>query len=168
MIRSEAYWKVRGMYEFFFMHSEEIDLCWRLIAEGNSIVYCPTSQILHLGGGSLAYQSPRKTYFNFRNNIIMCFRNLPWYVLLWFLPTRFILDIVASVKFLLDGDRLNCLAVLKAHRDFLKWIIFEKNKFPPKKKSLWAIPVVLRKSIVWEYYIRGIKYYTEIKKGRHG
>lgn len=164
LIRKEAYWKVNGMYEFFFMHSEEIDMCWRLIAEGYDIMYCPTSYIYHLGGGTLAYQSPRKTYFNFRNNIIMCFRNSPWYVLMWLLPVRIVLDIIASLKFLTDGDSTNCIAVFKAHRDFLKWLATEKNKIPRSKKSLLSIPFVLKKSIVWEYYIRNIKYFSEVER----
>lgn len=163
LIRREAYWKVNGMYEFFFMHSEEIDMCWRLIAEGYQIIYCPKSYIYHLGGGTLAYQSPRKTYLNFRNNIIMCFRNSPWYILLWLLPVRFVLDIVASFKFLAEGDSTNWKAVFSAHIDFIKWLAKEKNKFPANKKSLLSISSVLKKSIVWEYYIRKIKYYSEIK-----
>jgi len=164
LIRRQAYWKVNGMYEFFFMHSEEIDMCWRLISEGYQIIYCPKSHIYHLGGGSLAYKSPRKTYLNFRNNIIMCFRNSPWYILTWLIPVRIVLDIIASFKFLAEGDRANCKAVFRAHTDFIKWLVTEKSKFSPHKKSLLSISSVLKKSIVWEYYIRKIKYYGEIKR----
>ncbi len=164
IIRKEAYWKVNGMYEFFFMHSEEIDMCWRLIAEGYDIMYCSTSCIYHLGGGSLAYQSSRKTYLNFRNNIIMCFRNSPWYILIWLVPVRIVLDTIASFKFWAEGDKSNFKAVFKAYQDVIKWLANEKNKFPANKKSLLSISFVLKKSIVWEYYIRKIKYYIEIKR----
>ncbi|WP_018611414.1 glycosyltransferase family 2 protein [Segetibacter koreensis] len=164
LVRKDAYWKINGMYEFFFMHSEEIDMCWRLITTGYKIQYCPTSYIYHLGGGSLAYQSPRKTYLNFRNNIIMCFRNSPWYVLTWLLPVRIVLDTIASFKFLAEGDKSNCKAVFRAYLDFMKWLVNEKNKFPANKKSLLSIPTVLKKSIVWEYYIKKNKYYSKIKR----
>ncbi len=164
IIRKEAFWKINGMYEFFFMHSEEIDMCWRLIAEGYEIMYCSTSCIYHLGGGSLAYQSPHKTYLNFRNNIIMCFRNSPWYILIWLVPVRIVLDTIASFKFWAEGDKSNFKAVFKAYRDFIKWLMNEKNKFPTNKKSLLSISSVLKKSIVWEYYVRKIKYYIEIKR----
>lgn len=163
MIRRESYWLINGMYEYFFMHSEEIDMCWRLIAKGYEIKFCPTAHIYHLGGGSLAYKSPQKTYFNFRNNIIMCFRNSPWYILIWLLPARIILDTIASLKFLSDGDKNNCRSVFRAYRDFLKWLFKEKNKFPEDKKSLLSISFVLKKSIVWEYYIKKIKYYSDLK-----
>ena len=164
MIRKEAYWKINGMYEFFFMHSEEIDMCWRLITEGYKIMYCPTSYIYHLGGGSLAYQSPRKTYLNFRNNIIMCFRNSPWYILTWLFPLRLVLDVVASLHFLLQKDAANSKAVFKAYYDFIKWLAKEKNKFPKKKKSLLSISCVFKSSIVWQYYIKNIKYYKDLEK----
>lgn len=164
MIRKQAFWEVGGMYEYFFMHSEEIDLCWRLIAEGYQIMFCPTTYIYHFGGGSLAYQAPQKTYLNFRNNIIMCFRNSPWYVLIWLIPVRLVLDVIASFKFLAEKDKSNCKAVFRAYRGFFKWLFKEKNKFSGRKTSLLSIPQVLKKSIVWEYYIKKKKYYSEVKR----
>lgn len=164
LIRRELYWKVSGMYEFFFMHSEEIDLCWRLIAQGYKIKFCPDSYIYHLGGGTLAYHTPRKTYLNFRNNIIMCFRNSPWYVNVWLLPTRTILDAAALCRFLIKEDPANCKAVIKAYAHFIKWMATEKNKFPAKKKSLFSIPSVLRTSVAWQYYMNNVKYYSELKR----
>jgi GT2 family glycosyltransferase len=163
LVRKEAYWKINGMYDFYFMHSEEIDMCWRLIAEGYKIMYCPRSYVYHLGGGTLSYKSPTKTYLNFRNNIIMCFRNSPWYINIWLLPFRFMLDIAASLRFLIKEDKGNCKAVFLAYRDFLKWVATEKGKYPAKKKSLLSIPFVLTKSIAWQYYISGVKNYDEVK-----
>jgi GT2 family glycosyltransferase len=163
MVRREAYWKVNGMYNFFFMHSEEIDMCWRFIAEGYKVKYCPGSYIYHLGGGTLSHQSPRKTYLNFRNNIIMCFRNSPWYVNLWMMPVRLFLDLVAALRFLMN-DWNNCKAVLLAYKDFIKWLMFEKNKFPVKKKALWCIPFVLKTSVAWQYYINNIRAFNKLKK----
>jgi hypothetical protein len=93
----------------------------------------------------------------------MCFRNSPWYILLWLLPARCVLDTIASFKFLTDGDWKNFTAVFKAYKDFIKWLTNEKNKFPSNKKSLLSIRVVLKKSIVWEYYIKEMKYYREIR-----
>jgi GT2 family glycosyltransferase len=163
LVRRDAYWKVNGMYDFFFMHSEEIDLCWRLITEGYKIMYCPNSKIYHLGGGTLSHQSPRKTYLNFRNNLIMCFRNSPWYVNLWLSPVRVVLDFIAAFRFLLH-DWNNCKAVFLAYKDFIKWLVIEKDKFPPKKKALWTIPCVLRTSVAWQYYINNVKEFSKIKR----
>jgi GT2 family glycosyltransferase len=162
MIRKDAYQKIGGMYPYYFMHSEEIDMCWRFIAEGYKIMYCPDSYIYHLGGGTLAYKSPRKTYFNFRNNIIMFVRNSPWYILFWLLPLRMILDLLASMVFLVKEDSANSKAVFIAYKDFLGWLIKEKNKFPAKTKSLFSIPYVYKNSIVWQHYVKGKKYYGEL------
>lgn len=163
LVRKAAYWKINGMYNYFFMHSEEIDMCWRFISEGFTIKYCPDSYIYHLGGGTLSHQSPRKTYLNFRNNIIMCFRNSPWYINLWLLPTRIVLDFIAAFHFLLH-DWSNCKAVLLAYKDFIKWLLIEKDKFPQKKKSLMSIPTVVKTSIVWQYYIKNVKYFSQIER----
>lgn len=165
LIRSKLYWQVNGMYEYYFMHSEEIDMCWRLIAEGYKIKFCPDSYIYHLGGGTLSYKSPRKTYFNFRNNLVMCFRNSPWYINLWLMPVRLILDLIAAISFLLE-DWSNCKAVLVAYKDFFKWLLTEKNKFPARKKSLLTIPCVLKTSIVWEYYIKNMKTFKQLKQSQ--
>jgi GT2 family glycosyltransferase len=163
LVRRDAYHRVQGMYNFFFMHSEEIDMCWRLISEGYKIMYCPESYIYHLGGGTLSHRSPRKTYLNFRNNIIMCFRNSPWYVNIWLVPVRIVLDFVAALSFLAH-DWNNCKAVLLAYKDFLKWLVLEKDKYPPKKKALHSIPFVLRTSIAWQYYINNIKQFSRLKR----
>lgn len=163
LIRREAYWKVGGMYEYYFMHSEEIDLCWRLIATGYKIMYCADSHIYHLGGGTLSYLAPRKTYLNFRNNIVMCFRNSPWHTNVWLLPARFVLDMAAAIRFLIRRDTANCMAVVKAYIGFLRWLLKRGNKYP-EKKSLLSIPAVLLKSVVWQYYIKNKKHYSQIKK----
>lgn len=163
LIRREAYWRVNGMYEYYFMHSEEIDMCWRMIAEGYKIMYCPAAYIYHLGGGSLSYHTPRKTYFNFRNNIIMCIRNTPGHVLLWLLTLRIALDVLAMLVFLFKENFANSKAVCVAYGHVLKWLVTEKHKFPKKKKSLLSIPYVLHNSIVWQHYVKEVKYYSELK-----
>lgn len=162
LVRKSAYRQMNGMYSYFFMHSEEIDLCWRLIAEGYKIMYCPDSFIYHLGGGSLAYHTPRKTYLNFRNNVVMCFRNSPWYILLWLFPLRLFLDIVAAIKFSIADDSVNSKAVFVAYKDFFKWLINEPDKFPRKTKSLFSIPFVYQGSIVWQYYVNKVKKYGDL------
>ncbi len=164
LIRRDAYHRLGGMYDYFFMHSEEIDLCWRMLAVGYKIMYCPASTVYHLGGGSLAYHSPRKTYLNFRNNIIMCFRNSPWYINLWLMPVRIAMDSAAAIKFLLQEDRGNFKAVVKAYWHFFVWIFNGKDRFPAKKKSLLSIPVVLKHSIVWKFYIGNTRFYSQLSK----
>ena len=120
MIRSELYLKVGGLDVDFFAHMEEIDLCWRVHLSGGKIYVVPQSHVFHLGGGSLDASNPRKTYLNFRNNLLMLHKNLPKTVgkrtLLW----RRLLDAIAWFRFVVSFDLKNAKAVLKAHRDFRK------------------------------------------------
>jgi len=162
LIRKEAYWRVSGMYDYYFMHMEEIDMCWRLNSAGYKIMYCPKAVVYHLGGGSLPYQSAAKTYYNFRNNIIMCFRNSPWYVNCWLLPVRLLMDTAAALQFAVGGSGANTRAIAKAYVHFCKWLFSKEKQTAEIKKSLFSLPGVMRKSIVWQYYMLNKKQYSEI------
>ena len=100
----------------FFAHMEEIDLCWRMRNRGWQLACVPQSVVYHLGGGSLSYDNPRKTYLNFRNNLLMIYKNSPcrWGVL----GLRFFLDYAAACMFLVTGKKGSAKAVLEARRDY--------------------------------------------------
>jgi len=119
-VRANAFREVRGLDEHLFAHMEEIDMCWRMKNLGYTIMYCPDSEVFHLGGGTLNSGSPRKTYFNFRNNLFMVFQNLPRERLVPVLLVRLILDGVAALKFLLGGQIKHVLPIFRAHLDFYK------------------------------------------------
>ncbi len=162
LIRKKIYWQTGGMYGYYFMHMEEIDFCWRLHSNGYKVMYCPQSVIYHLGGGSLSYSSPRKTYLNFRNNIMMCWRNSPWYVNAWLLPLRMTMDAAAAIRFLLAKQTGNSVAAGKAYLHFFTWLFsFEKDS-PRQKLSLRKAPGAKRISIVWKYYIGKKKTYRDL------
>ncbi|TKK65330.1 glycosyltransferase family 2 protein [Ilyomonas limi] len=164
LIRKEAYRQIQGMYNYYFMHMEEIDMCWRLNSAGYKIMYCPQSIVYHLGGGSLPYQSAAKTYYNFRNNIIMCYRNSPWYVNCWLLPLRFLMDVAAALQFAASGNSANTKVIGRAYVHFFKWLLSKEKETATIKKSLSSLAGVLHKSIVWQYYVRKKKRYTDIVK----
>ncbi|MBQ4368083.1 MAG: glycosyltransferase family 2 protein, partial [Muribaculaceae bacterium] len=71
MVRSQLYHDVGGLDKDFFAHMEEIDLCWRIRLAGSDLHMVPASHVYHLGGGSLPQGNPRKTYLNFRNNLLL-------------------------------------------------------------------------------------------------
>jgi len=100
IIRAEAWHKCGGFDSGFFAHMEEIDLCWRLNKAGYRISYIPESVVYHVGGGSLPYESPFKTYLNFRNSLYLLYKNLPDNRLHYVLFIRKLLDALAAVRFL--------------------------------------------------------------------
>lgn len=119
LIRSDLYHKVGGLDEDFFAHMEEIDLCWRLKRLGYKFLAVGQSEVYHVGGGTLDYLSPRKTYLNFRNSLFMILKNHDGWVfgkIFW----RLCLDGLAAVRFLLSGNFKHIQSLLFAHIDFYK------------------------------------------------
>lgn len=120
MVRSELYLRVGGLDKEFFAHMEEIDLCWRILLAGYDIAAISASRVMHLGGGSLPASNPRKTYLNFRNNLLLLHKNLPRRKGKRILLLRRLADTLAFGMNLLKGDVPNAKAILKAHSDFRK------------------------------------------------
>ena len=118
LIRSAVYWEVGGLDGRFFAHQEEIDLCWRLRSRAYRIVCVPQSVVYHLGVGTLPKENPRKTFLNFRNNLLLLYKNLPQRRLRTVFFLRFWLDALASLVFLLKGEGRSFLAVWQARREF--------------------------------------------------
>ena len=118
MVRSALYIKLGGLDPKFFAHMEEIDLCCRIHGAGYRVCVVPGSKVFHLGGGSLPYGNPRKTYLNFRNNLLLLHKNLPRGRGRFILFTRRLADTLAFGLFLVKGQWDDARAVLKAHRDF--------------------------------------------------
>lgn len=118
MVRSELYESVGGLDADFFAHMEEIDLCWRIRLAGYKVEVVPQSVVYHLGGGTLPASDPRKTYLNFRNNLLLLHKNLPDSCRCRRLFVRRLLDTLAWGRFVVSLDFKNASAVLRAHRDF--------------------------------------------------
>ena len=115
-VRTKVYKECGGLDAAFFAHMEEIDLCWRMRNAGWHLVCLPQSTVYHLGGGALSYDSPRKTYLNHRNNLLMIYKNKkhPFGVLF----VRFFLDYAAACFYLLQGRWGACKAVFAARCDY--------------------------------------------------
>lgn len=159
MVRSELYLKVGGLDKDFFAHMEEIDLCWRILLEGKEIVAIPQSVVYHLGGGSLPASNPRKTYLNFRNNLLMLHKNLPDSTRGKKLFVRRLLDTIAWAKFMATFDFKNANAILKAHRDFKK---MRKAYTTHPNVDLLRTRKDCDHNILVDFYLRGRKKWSEL------
>ena len=111
-----------GFDDDFFMHMEEIDLCWRILLQGYRIVSAPSSIVYHEGGASLAKGAPEKIYLNHRNNLAMLLKNRSATALVWVLPLRMVLECVAAVRYLITGSQRtkSALSVLRALIDNIR------------------------------------------------
>lgn len=156
-IRRDMYVKEGGLDSVFFAHQEEIDLCWRLHCRGYQIMSVPQSVVYHVGGGTLEYESPRKTFLNFRNNLLMLYKNLPPVQWLLVMLIRIPLDYVAALQMLLSGKWLNFKAVFQARCAF--WRLRKQYKAiraANLRKSEVLYPTTISKrSIIVDYYLLG-------------
>lgn len=164
MIRAEDYRAAGGLDGTFFAHMEEIDLCWRLRSRGRGIVCIPQSCVYHVGGATLNKSNPRKTYLNFRNNLLMLYKNLPENELSHVMFVRALLDYVAAFKSLLSGDAAGCRAVLQARRDFrrIKYDYSDLRRENLEKCVEVDVKERTSFSILWKYYAGGRRLFSEL------
>jgi GT2 family glycosyltransferase len=163
-IRTSVYKDAGGLDERFFAHMEEIDLCWRLRSRGMRIVCVPSSVVYHLGGATLNKENPHKTYLNYRNNLLMIYKNASSSALFLILFVRFFLDYASAFIFLLSGKRGDAAAVFKARKAFwgLQKSYAAVRKRNLSKQILPLIPEVLKGSILMAYYFKGQKSFSAL------
>lgn len=166
LIRSELYNQVGGLDDEFFAHMEEIDLCWRLRSRGFRTVCIPQSTVFHVGGGTLHVEHPHKTYLNFRNNLLMLYKNLPQKSLSNIMSWRKLFDYAAAFQLFVTGKPQNAKSVFKARKDFKKMLpgFVDKRIENLSLATRTDFPEMLRKSIVIEYYLKGNKTYSKLIK----
>jgi GT2 family glycosyltransferase len=160
-IRAEKFHEAGGFDPEYFAHMEEIDLCWKLKNSGNKIFYIPASTVYHVGGGTLSYKSPKKTFLNFRNSLSTLYKNLPAPKSIFIILVRFILDGVAGIKFLLEGHPAHFLAVIKAHFSFYGLIGSLKRK-KKLNKTFMNQNQVYKGSIVLDFYLKKKRNFSEL------
>ncbi|MGB1451406.1 MAG: glycosyltransferase family 2 protein, partial [Marinirhabdus sp.] len=161
-VRSAAFKKVNGFDTHFFAHQEEVDLCWRLRAQGGKVMYSGASTVYHLGGATLAMANPKKTFFNFRNTLLLLLKNdgSPW---VWCkIFVRLLLDGPTGLWFLLQGKPGHLFAIVKAHIGFYAQLprFIKKRRQLATKTRYAAVP-----SIIWCYFVKRQRHYTHLKNG---
>ena len=166
MIRSQDYWQAGGLDGRFFAHQEEIDLCWRLRSRCRGIVCIPDSIVYHLGGGTLPQGNPRKTFLNFRNNLLLLYKNLPQERLDHVMRIRFWLDALASIKFLFTFQWGSFIAVWRARREYRR-IRADFQQDRDRNLALGILSPVPEQStfsLLYQYYVKGRKKYSQLPR----
>lgn len=169
-VRAALFHRAGGFDGRFFAHAEEIDLCWRLKRAGYRILTIPASTVYHVGGGTLSYNTPRKAYLNFRNTLAMGLKNESVPKVWWWFPARLLLDGLAGLLFLVQGKWQHIGAIIQAH-----WTIIPKLGYWWRKRQVFNRRVEAmrvgpsrenfgrwNKSIVWNYYLLGKRFFTEL------
>ncbi|RKR83928.1 hypothetical protein BDD43_4143 [Mucilaginibacter gracilis] len=159
----KKYWdECLGFDERFFAHMEEIDLCWRLKNMGLKVMYCAQSEVYHVGGGTLNTESPFKTYLNFRNNMVLLKKNLPFSRAIIIIPIRFLFDLMALFRFITEGKYKNAWAVSRAHQNFLRRL-FTKNITTVKSRNRnYNLTGMYTRSLVLDFFVRKKKHFSDL------
>ncbi|RFN60179.1 glycosyltransferase family 2 protein [Marixanthomonas ophiurae] len=158
-IKKDAFEKVNGFDEDFFAHQEEIDLCWRLQSNGGVIKYVGASKVYHVGGATLATENPKKTFYNFRNTLLMLLKNIKGPKVFFILLIRMLLDGLAATQFLIQGKFKHIGAIFKAHISF--YTLFYTFL---KKRKLYAsnFEYFNKKTVVWLYFARNKRRFNDL------
>lgn len=61
-MRREDFDRVDGFDEGYFLHVEDVDLCWRVRREGGQVLFHPKAEVIHIGGTSQT--SPLRVEFH--------------------------------------------------------------------------------------------------------
>ena len=164
-IRTTVYKEAGGLDAGFFAHQEEIDLCWRLRSRGYRLVCAPQSVVYHVGGATLDAENPRKTFLNFRNNLLMLYKNLPEADLRHVMRVRFWLDYLAATQFLLTGHPKNAWAVYKAREAYrtLKPTYTPLREQNMREATGSPIPELMRHSLLVAFYLKGKKTFQALR-----
>jgi GT2 family glycosyltransferase len=161
-IRAKSFHEAGGFDSNFFAHMEEIDLCWRLKNSGFKIYYCGDSKVFHVGGGTLHKSNPRKTYLNFRNNLLMIWKNSSPEKRKKIMVLRIFLDYLAAFKFLLGSGFQDFRAVFRAHYDFGK-IRRQYNLNRSEIQRREAQSFIYPHCILWDYYLCGRRKFSALR-----
>lgn len=165
LVRARTYNNIGGLDGRFFAHCEEIDFCWRLRLSGYKVYCLPESVVYHVGGGTLPKSNPMKTYLNFRNNLTMLYKCLPEEDLKRVMRWRWWLDYLAAWEMLLLKRSLGDFkAVYRARRAFSRWRrdFRDDREQIQRGRKLKEIPERRRFSLLWQYYVKGRKHYSDL------
>lgn len=152
LVRTDLYLRIGGLDPKFFAHMEEIDLCCRMHGAGYKVMALSDSEVYHVGGASLSQGNPRKTYLNFRNNLLLLHKNLPKKRGKKVLFLRRLADTLALGMYVAKFDFPNARAILKAHGDFRK-MKKDYSDFPVSD-YLSALPGASRNAVADRYLLR--------------
>lgn len=154
MVRASLYHHLGGLDDSFFAHMEEIDLCWRAKLLGYEVWCVPASKVYHVGGGTLPNNSPRKLYLNYRNNLLMLYKNLPEKIRSSRIFVRMVLDGASALVYILTGKWSYFKSVWNAHRDYFRMRKeIDPSPFTDERNNIG----LYNRSIVLRFFLSGKK-----------
>jgi GT2 family glycosyltransferase len=167
LTRRSAFSKVGGLDTDFFLHMEEIDLCWRYWLTGWKVKVAPQGTVYHWSGAALSAEKFHKMYYNHRNSLVMLIKNYELGKLWGRLPVRILLDGFTVATSLFRGEARRSRAVLAAY-----WYLFthlpslwRKRRRVQRMRTVAdrdIEKVILPGCLVWRYFVKKQKTFTQL------
>ena len=157
-MKSSVFNQLKGFDSVFFAHQEEIDLCWRAFNEGILVYYHSDSVVYHVGAATLSAGSPYKTFLNFRNSLLMLYKNLPPRNKFGVIFKRLCWDGLAGIHFMFQLKPLHCFAIVKSHFSFYSHLFSYQNKVVQNPKESYFYT----RSVVVSYFWKRKKTFKEL------
>jgi GT2 family glycosyltransferase len=110
----DAFLETGGFDESFFCYFEDVELAFRLRLAGHRCLYVPDAVARHVGSASAGRGSAFTVYHGHRNLVWTYFKNMPWALLLLYLPLHLLWNAATIVWFSLRG---RAAPILRAKRD---------------------------------------------------
>jgi len=164
-VRASVYSEAGGLDNDFFAHMEEIDLCWRMKNMDYKIVYFPQVTVFHVGGGTLPNNNPKKLFYNYRNNLMLLYKNLPQGLVFPIVFQRLCLDGLSAAIYFARFSFSFAFAVWKAHFAFyFNFLTLRKRRREFRKKyGLKTHRQMYQRSIVWDFYVRKLNTFNQLE-----
>lgn len=162
LVRRDAYEAIGGLDERFEMHMEEIDMCWRLWRAGWRVRVEPRSVVYHLGGASLPQGNPRKTYLNFRNSLLMLYKNTSPEEWPKVFRKRRALDSMACARGLVSGGIAEASAIRSAYKD-ARAMFEQYAPDRPSRLTSASMPLYDR-SVAADYFFKGRRHFDDLPR----
>jgi GT2 family glycosyltransferase len=169
--RKSAYLAAGQLDADFFLHMEELDLCWRYWLLGWKVMVAPSGVVYHYSGAALSADRFHKMYYNHRNGLAMMIKNYSLCNLLRRLPVRVFWDGITALMALFKRQPKRSLAVLAAYGHLL----VHSGRLLAKRRQVQRMrkvpdsrlgDVVFPGSVVWRYFVKGQKTYSQLLAGR--
>jgi len=158
LTRKNIFNQLGGFDETLFAHMEEIDYHWKCQLMGHEVWVEPLSIIYHKGAVTLPVSSPKKTYLNYRNSLILLLTNYPASISFRLFFPRFFLECISLVKEILTFKWGHAFSIIKSW----VWIIGHLGVLKKRRASLKGNNIVIPKLIYQQSIVK--KYFIDRKK----
>ena len=162
--RKKIFLKLGGFDEKLFSHFEEIDYHWKCHLIGYRVWVEPKSTIYHIGGRTLNYGTPFKTYLNHRNSFITVISNTLFKELFFVLFVRILFQLASILRELFKVRLNHAWAQIKA----ILWILINLKYVIERRAKIQSLKTesvlnsIYSGSIVIDFFLKGEHKFSKI------